>query len=381
MRILGIVAEYNPFHKGHLYHLKQAQALIKPDVTIVVMSGSFVQRGEVAIVDKWIRSQIAVECGVDLVVELPTVYALESADYFAKSSIELLHLLGVTDIIFGSETANMDQFIEIAKTIQTNSDSYNRLVKDAMQKGLRYPDACNQALSTLMNQEVKTPNDLLGLAYTKEVITNNYPIHLHAIKRTSHYHSETIETFASATALRKALKENKDVSNQLPGYIYYKDKALLDSNAFFPYLKYNILMNDQLANIHLVDEGIENLLKETINKTQNINELISLLSSKRYTRSRIARMLAHILLNNSKEEVLQAMHFSQIRPLAFSQDGAIYLRQIKKSCPLPITTKILNKKDPMYHIEAKATNLIGLVDQELLVKEKKSIPYIKRTQD
>lgn len=381
MRILGIVAEYNPFHKGHLYHLKQAQALIKPDVTIVVMSGSFVQRGEVAIVDKWIRSQIAVECGVDLVVELPTVYALESADYFAKSSIELLHLLGVTDIVFGSETANMDQFIEIAKTIQTNSDSYNRLVKDAMQKGLRYPDACNQALSTLMNQEVKTPNDLLGLAYTKEVITNNYPIHLHAIKRTSHYHSETIETFASATALRKALKENKDVSNQLPGYIYYKDKALLDSNTFFPYLKYNILMNDQLANIHLVDEGIENLLKETINKTQNINELISLLSSKRYTRSRIARMLAHILLNNSKEEVLQAMHFSQIRPLAFSQDGANYLRQIKKSCPLPITTKILNKKDPMYHIEAKATNLIGLVDQELLVKEKKSIPYIKRTQE
>lgn len=381
MRILGIVAEYNPFHKGHLYHLKQAQALIKPDVTIVVMSGSFVQRGEVAIVDKWIRSQIAVECGVDLVVELPTVYALESADYFAKSSIELLHLLGVTDIVFGSETANMDQFIEIAKTIQTNSDTYNKLVKDAMQKGLRYPDACNQALSTLMNQEVKTPNDLLGLAYTKEVITNNYPIHLHAIKRTSHYHSETIETFASATALRKALKENKDVSNQLPGYIYYKDKALLDSNAFFPYLKYNILMNDQLANIHLVDEGIENLLKETINKTQNINELISLLSSKRYTRSRIARMLAHILLNNSKEEVLQAMHFSQIRPLAFSQDGANYLRQIKKSCPLPITTKILNKKDPMYHIEAKATNLIGLVDQELLVKEKKSIPYIKRTQE
>lgn len=381
MRILGIVAEYNPFHKGHLYHLKQAQALIKPDVTIVVMSGSFVQRGEVAIVDKWIRSQIAVECGVDLVVELPTVYALESADYFAKSSIELLHLLGVTDIVFGSETANMDQFIEIAKTIQTNSDTYNRLVKEAMQKGLRYPDACNQALSTLMNQEVKTPNDLLGLAYTKEVISNNYPIHLHAIKRTSHYHSETIEAFASATALRKALKENKDVSNQLPGYIYYKDKALLDSNAFFPYLKYNILINDHLSHIHLVDEGIENLLKETINKAQNTNELISLLSSKRYTRSRIARMLAHILLNNSKEEVLQAMHFSQIRPLAFSQDGAIYLRQIKKSCPLPITTKILNKKDPMYHIEAKATNLIGLVDQELLVKEKKSIPYIKRTQD
>lgn len=381
MRILGIVAEYNPFHKGHLYHLKQAQALIKPDVTIVVMSGSFVQRGEVAIVDKWIRSQIAVECGVDLVVELPTVYALESADYFAKSSIELLHLLGVTDIVFGSETANMDQFIEIAKTIQTNSDTYNKLVKEAMQKGLRYPDACNQALSILMNQEVKTPNDLLGLAYTKEVISNNYPIHLHAIKRTSHYHSETIETFASATALRKALKENKDVSNQLPGYIYYKDKALLDSNAFFPYLKYNILINDHLSHIHLVDEGIENLLKETINKAQNTNELISLLSSKRYTRLRIARMLAHILLNNSKEEVLQAMHFSQIRPLAFSQDGAIYLRQIKKSCPLPITTKILNKKDPMYHIEAKATNLIGLVDQELLVKEKKSIPYIKRTQE
>ena len=104
MRILGIVAEYNPFHKGHLYHLKQAQERIKPEVTIVVMSGSFVQRGEAAIVDKWIRSQIAVEYGVDLVVELPTVYTLESADYFAKSSIALLHLLGVTDIVFGRKS-------------------------------------------------------------------------------------------------------------------------------------------------------------------------------------------------------------------------------------------------------------------------------------
>ncbi|MGN1390815.1 MAG: nucleotidyltransferase [Sharpea porci] len=381
MRILGIVAEYNPFHKGHLYHLKQAQEHIKPDVTIVVMSGSFVQRGEIAIIDKWTRSFVAVEYGVDLVVELPTVYALESADYFAKSSIELLHLLGVTDIVFGSETGEIAQFIDIAHTIKSNNDVYNTLVKESMQKGLRYPDACNQALSTLMQREVRTPNDLLALAYTKEVIFNNYPIRLHAIKRTSDYHSETIETFASATALRKALKENKDVSDQLPGYIYYKDKPLLDTNAFFPYLKYNILINDQLANIHLVDEGIENLLKETINQAENIDELIHLLSSKRYTRARITRMLAHILLNNTKEEVTKAMHFSQIRPLAFSQNGANYLRQIKKSCPLPITTKILNKKDPMYHIEAKATSLIGLVDSELIVKEKKSIPYIKRTHE
>lgn len=381
MRILGIVAEYNPFHKGHLYHLKQAQEIIKPDITIVVMSGSFVQRGEVAIVDKWIRSQIAVECGVDLVVELPTVYTLESADYFAKSSIALLHLLGVTDIVFGSETGDIPQFIDIAHTIKNHNKEYNTLVKEAMQKGLRYPDACNQALSTLMHKEVRTPNDLLGLAYTKEVIFNNYPIQLHAIKRTSNYHSETIETFASATALRKALKENKDVSDQLPGYIYYKDRTILDMNAFFPYLKYNILMNDQLANIHLVDEGIENLLKASIQKAKTINELIDLLSSKRYTRSRIARMLSHILLSNTKDEVIRAMHFSQIRPLAFSKEGAHYLRQIKKSCPLPITTKILDKKDPMYHIETKATNLIGLVDQELVEKEKKSIPYIKRTHD
>ena len=345
------------------------------------MSGSFVQRGEAAIVDKWIRSQIAVECGVDLVVELPTVYTLESADYFAKSSIALLHLLGVTDIVFGSETGDIQQFNDIAHTIQNHNEEYNTLVKEAMQKGLRYPDACNQALSTLMHKEVRTPNDLLALAYTKEVVFNNYPIHLHAIKRTSDYHSETIETFASATALRKALREKKDVSSQLPGYIYYKDKILLDMDAFFPYLKYNILMNDQLANIHLVDEGIENLLKESIQKAKTINELIDLLSSKRYTRARIARMLSHILLNNTKDEVIKAMHFSQIRPLAFSQNGANYLRQIKKSCPLPITTKILDKKDPMYHIEAKATSLIGLVDPELIVKEKKSIPYIKRTHE
>ena len=266
MRILGIVAEYNPFHKGHLYHLKQAQERIKPEVTIVVMSGSFVQRGEAAIVDKWIRSQIAVEYGVDLVVEY------------------------------------IQQFNDIAHTIQNHNEEYNTLVKEAMQKGLRYPDACNQALSTLMHKEVRTPNDLLALAYTKEVVFNNYPIHLHAIKRTSDYHSETIETFASATALRKALREKKDVSSQLPGYVYYKDRVLLDMDAFFPYLKYNILMNDQLANIHLVDEGIENLLKESIQKAKTINELIDLLSSKRYTRARIARMLSHIIQEHALQE-------------------------------------------------------------------------------
>lgn len=373
MKILGIIAEYNPFHLGHAYHIQKAKEMIHPDVTIIVMSGAFVQRGEPAIINKWTRSKIAVENGADLVIELPTVWSVESADYFAYSALYLLNKMHVTDLVFGSEDGNIKTFTSIAYAINKHPDTYNQLIKQYMSEGYRYPDACNKSLNHLLNKEIRTPNDLLGLAYVKEIISHNYPIVPHCIKRTNDYHSSLISSVSSATALRKALKNNQDVYSQLPGYQYYKNNSLFDFNQFFPYLKYTVLTHNHLEDIHLADEGIDNLLKKQIMSVSSMDDLITSLSSKRYTRSRISRMLVHILLNNTKEQIKEAMHFSQIRPLAFNHIGQKYLRETKFD--LPLTTKILKHNDPLYIIERKASLLLSIIDPQIIELDNKSIPY------
>ena len=215
MKVLGIVVEYNPFHNGHIYHINKAKELVNPDYTIAVMSSSFVQRGEPAIIDKWTRSELAIQYGVDIVVELPFIYSVQSADYFAKGSIELLNAIGVTDLCFGSEDGNIDTFIDIAKAIKENEEHYNNLVKTYMNQGLRYPDACNQSLNDILGKEIRTPNDLLGLSYVKEIIFNNYKMTPHCITRTNDYHGNELSVVASASAIRNAIRNNENISLSL----------------------------------------------------------------------------------------------------------------------------------------------------------------------
>ena len=136
MKILGIIVEYNPFHTGHLYHLQKAKEMVKPDLTIAIMSGNYVQRGEVAIIDKFKRSELAIKYGVDLVIELPFAYVCQSADYFCKGAIDLLYHIGITDLVFGSECGDIDTFKEIAYAIKNHPNEYDQYVKAAMKKGL-----------------------------------------------------------------------------------------------------------------------------------------------------------------------------------------------------------------------------------------------------
>lgn len=377
MKVLGLIVEYNPFHQGHLYHINKAKQLIKPDVTIVIMSGHFVQRGEPAISNKWTRAGVAIKNGIDLVIELPFVYSVQSADYFAQGAIELLAKLKVTDIVFGSECGNINIFKDIAFTIKNNQKNYDNLVKKQMNQGLRYPDACNQALSILMNKTVTTPNDLLGLAYVKEVINHNYPIELHCIKRTNDFHSLDIESISSASAIRHALKNKIDISNQFCNYEDYQEFYFFDD--FYPFLRYKILTTDAptLKHLHLVDEGIENLLKEKVVITNHMDELITSLTSKRYTRSRIQRMLIHILMNNSKEDIAEAMQIDYIRVLKMNNVGQAYLNKIKKSCEYKLVTNFFSYHHPALELEFRATKLLSCLSKnpnQLISLEYKSIP-------
>ncbi len=377
MKILGLIVEYNPFHHGHLYHLNKAKELLNPDLTIAVMSGHFVQRGEPAISDKWTRAQIAIKNGVDLVIELPFVYSVQSADYFAHGAIDILAKLKVTDIVFGSENGDINIFKDIAYTIKNNQKAYNNIVKEQMNLGLRYPDACNQALSLLMNKTVTTPNDLLGLAYVKEIIDHDYPIEMHCIKRTNDFHSLQIEAISSASAIRHALKNKIDIKNQFCNYKEYKEFYFLDD--LYPYLRYKILTtnNQSLKQLHLVDEGIENLLKEKILVSNNMEQLITNLSSKRYTRSRIQRMLIHILMNNTKDQIINAMHLNYIRILKMNNNGQAYLNKIKKVCEYKLITNFSSYTHPALDLEFKATKLLSCLSinpNKLVELEYKSIP-------
>ena len=380
MKVLGIVVEYNPFHNGHIYHIEEAKKLTQCDYCIAVMSSSFVQRGEPAIIDKWQRSALAVKYGVDLVIELPLVYAMQSADYFAKGSIELLNAIGVTDLCFGSEEGHIDSFVHIAHLINDNDVQYNTLIKDYMKQGLRYPDACNKALNDLANKEIRPPNDLLGLSYVKEIVFNNFNMTPHCIKRTNDYHGSSVSSIASASAIRKAIFNNLDYSHALVHSELYKGD-IFNLNALFSYLKYEIMTStlDDLRSYHLVEEGLEHLLKSNIIIYDNMDDFISSLLSKRYTKPRIQRMLVHILLKNKKEDIKNAMNLDYIRILAMNDKGRQYLNHIKKDCSYKIISNFAKHKHPALDLELKATQLLSLLssDKEFIQKEFSSIPYIR----
>ena len=382
MKVLGIIVEYNPFHNGHIYHIQKAKEITKCDYTIAVMSSSFVQRGEPAIIDKWTRSQLAIEFGVDLVVELPFVYSVQSADYFAKGALKILNALHVTDICFGSEDGHIETFLDIAQATSHHQDWYNQIIKEKMSQGIRYPDACNQALQIIMNKNITTPNDLLGLSYVKEIIQNNYPIKPHCFKRSTHYHSTQISHISSATAIRHALKHNQDISHTLPHpHLYHQDLFFLQD--LFPFLKYQLLTTTpfDLSQFHLVEEGLENVMLKNIQQSHCMEDFIQSLLSKRYTRPRIQRMLIHVLMKNTKEQVQDALNIDYVHVLSMNTSGQRYLHHIKKNCQYHILTQFSKHRHPALMMEFKATKLLSLLSSnpnDFIQKEFNHIPINKK---
>ena len=216
MESVGIIAEYNPFHNGHLYHLTKIKKKYPNAVIVLVMSGNFTQRGDVSIIDKWKKTQIALKAGIDLVIELPFPFATQSADYFSYGSITLLEKLKVDKVIFGSESDNIKD-LEIIADTQINNPDFDKLVKIYSKFGKNYPTALSLAVKDLTNQEITAPNDLLGISYVKVLKQNNYKIIPETIKRTNSYHEEELnESISSATAIRKALNNNEDIKTQVP---------------------------------------------------------------------------------------------------------------------------------------------------------------------
>ena len=380
MKSIGIIAEYNPFHNGHLYHIEKIKEKY-PDYSIVlVMTGNFTERGDVSVIDKWKRTEIALKHGIDLVIELPYPFATQSADYFAYGAVTLLEKLNVERIVFGSESDNVDDLYLIANT-QINNPEFERLVKIYSKMGNNYPTALSLALKDLTNKKIDEPNDLLGISYIKTILKNNYKIKYETIKRTNSYHDlELNEEISSATSIREALRNNLDISKQIPKdtISYYTDLHFIED--YFDILKYKIMTEKDLSIYHTVEEGIDKLLKKKINEANSYSELVNLIKSKRYTYNKITRMLLHILCNFTKEKANLFKDISYIRILGFNDIGKSYLNKVKKDIDIPIISKITREKDDMLEFELETTNIYNLKNKSIK-KEEQSIIYLGGSND
>ena len=378
MRVIGVICEYNPFHLGHAYQLKKIKEMYPNSIIIVVCSTNFTQRGDVSVLNKWDKTKIALENGVDIVLELPFGYATQSSDIFAKGALEILNHVQVDTLVFGSETNNISNLIELAK-IQLNNNQYNLAVKKHLKNGINYPTALSKALLDIANKTINKPNDLLGLSYIKEILKNNYKIEPISIKRTNDYHGIVQDSnIINASLIRKLLRENKNVSKYL---LNNTDNCLynISIEEFFPYLKYQIINNiNNLSVYQTVDEGIENRIIKVIYNCNSYDELVNRIKTKRYTYNKINRMLLHILTNFTKEEA-KNLEINYIRLLGFNHKGQSYLNKIKKDLSIPIITKYKPKISKLLDIEFRANNIYAHIinKYQLIDLEYKGKPIIK----
>jgi len=378
MRVVGIVCEYNPMHLGHLYQIQEIKKKYPDSIIVIVCSSCFTQRGDICVINKWDKAKIALNHGVDLVVELPFVYATQSADIFAKGAITLLNHLGIDTLVFGSESDDISKFKKVVETQLYNKD-YDNLVKSHLDTGINYPTAMSLALKDILGYTVSEPNDILAISYIKEIIRNNYDIDVVSIKRTNSYHSDNISdnNIINASLIRKIHRDGEDVSKYLVNNCYsylYKDVSIENS---FPYLKYQII-NQDISKFQTVDEGIDNKLKKEITNCNGYEDIIFKIKSKRYTYNKISRMLLHILTNFTKEEA-NNIDIDYIRLLGFSKEGQKHLNFIKKKLNIPIITSYKKNISRILDIEYRITCIYGMLvnDNNISKQEFYHKPVIK----
>ena len=367
---IGIICEYSPFHNGHLYHIRKIKEMYPESTIILVMSSSFLQRGDVSILNKWDKTEIALKYGVDIVIELPFVFSSQSADIFARGAIEILKNMNVDKLVFGSELNDIEKLKKCA-SIQSTKEFDNK-VKHYLDDGINYPTALSKVLDNMLGFSIKNPNDLLAVSYIKEIIRQKTNIEPICIKRTNDFHNKKLSSsITSATSIRVALKEKKNIKKYVPTLTYKKlkkEKHFIDD--YYDYLKYKIISDNDLSKYQTVDEGIESRIKKYINSSNNFEELINNIKTKRYTYNKISRMLIHILCSFTKEEA-KNLKSEYIRILGFNEKGKKYLNSIKKNTKLPIITGYSNINSKILDIENRVNNIYALNNNDLIKRELK----------
>ena len=378
--VIGLIVEYNPFHNGHLHHIEEIDRLFEDNIKIAVMSGDFVQRGEPSLINKFEKTKIALSQGIDIVIELPAFYSTQSAEIFAKGSVNILNQLSCSHIVFGSESNDLDKLKKIA-TISLTKE-FELSLKEFLAEGFSYPTAFSKAL---FNEKLGS-NDILALEYLKAIKTKNSKIEACCVKREkTGYYDDEKDNFASATYIRKVLldtnekKENKlnKIKNLVPEFSY----KILEENFgvfsclsdFYDLIKYNIIKNySELKNIQDLEVGLENRLYKYSLENLSFEDFFNEVLTKRITISRLQRILLHSLFNlteNITEKVKNKVPFVKI--LGFSARGQEYLNYLKKAenyNERKILTSNRNLKEILNEEEIELFNFNELCSQIYRIK-------------
>ena len=371
MKICAIICEYNPFHNGHLYQLQQAKTLSGADFLLCIMSGNFVQRGEAAIMDKYARAKHAVMAGADAVIELPTVFATSNAELFAKGAIHILSSIpNVTALCFGAEKADKLAFISAARYLNNEPKEVSKTIKRLASDGISYAKARAQAYAGFIPMELlSSPNNILGLEYTKAILSLNANIDILPIQRVgSDYHDGVLrDKLASATAIRTAITNQETISNQLPDYVA-RDLPNELENKLDNLGKYALLSKSaqKIALISDCTEGLENAFKKA---AESPAPLVQSLTSARYTASRIRRIALQCLLNIEESLIRKSLQSPlYLRVLAAKKEHYAILSALSDS-RFPIIARahdansLLNIAKECYSIDTFAEKIYRLLYQ------------------
>lgn len=368
-------------HNGHKYLIEKAKQITGADVAICLMSGNFTQAGNIALKDKFTRAKIAIENGFDAVIELPTIFATSSAEFFASGAINILNGLGCIDYLcFGSETGNISTITDIAKKIIKNNDNIWDNITESMKEGISFAKAREYAISKYLSKDEIAisclPNNILAIEYVKSLIKQKSTIVPIAIKR-----EENNECITSATIIREMIENRNDISKYVLNYTTILDNPQLNNN-MYNLIKYAILSKekDQIKNINGVTEGLENKLYDEIKNSNNYNEFIQNVKSKRYQLSKIKRILINIMLEISKEDFLNLNTdkncYAHIININSSLKNEL-LSKFNKSSNIPVITSlnnniIINLNDTIRKsllLDVKASNIYSILSNDKINRD------------
>jgi len=379
MKINGIIAEYNPFHNGHMYQLEKSKRLTGADYTVVVMSGDFVQRGAPSLLDKHQRTEMALRCGADLVLELPVVCAVSSADYFAMGAVSLLDRLNVVShLCFGSECGDVSILRQIAEILLEEPEAFASSMRRYLKEGYSYPNARDWALLEHYpflepyKNVLSTPNNILGIAYIKALLrcgSNIVPV---TVMRTgTGYHDRMmVSSYCSALALRQALyagQKPEYIKSQMPEGSWQilksalSDASVLRSDDFSDLLYYKLLLEMEIGYERYLDVSadLSDRIRNNLNNYQGFDNFCDLLKTKNMTYTRISRSLFHILLNLTEKDLLicgDLNYAPYARILGFRRESTELLSAIKERSSIPLVSKLadaekLLNKDAFHLLE------------------------------
>lgn len=351
MKTLGIISEFNPFHNGHKYLLDKAKNELGVDLSVTIMSGDFVQRGEPAIMDKYSRSKTAIESGFDLVIEMPSFVSLQAAEYFTLKSVTILDKMNIDYLVFGIENIEPSTFIKYTKTIINHKSTIDSDMKTYLEIGYSYPKAQIKALKKFVNDDFFSANNILALEYIKSIHRINSKIKPYPIKRIKTKNRDTSindKIYASSTAIRcnlspkiKSLMPEESYNNMINFQKKYKS---FNDNIIYTLFKYKIFLEDiDTKNILGYEEGLENYLKKISNNTNSYTSFLDEAASLRYTKSRIKRFIINCLLGNSSD--LNDIDINFIKVLAYNKNAIQFFGEISNKINIIINKKDLAKLD------------------------------------